>query len=309
VKKGRVVVVGSSNTDMVVRVPRIPAAGETVIGGDFVTAAGGKGANQAVAAARLGAPVTFIACVGDDLLGRQAVAGFDEAGIDTRYIRRYPEAASGVALIAVDERGDNAIAVALGANERLTPDDIESAAPVFSEAAVVLLQLETPLETVAAATALGKQAGATVILNPAPARPLTAAIMQNVDILTPNLAEAAGLVEDRGGLNSIAEMAERLRARGPERVVVTLGADGALVAGPDGDRRYDALRVEAIDTTAAGDALNGALACALAEGRSFAEAMPFAMATAALSVTRVGAQPSLPSRAEVERFLGEPVAD
>jgi ribokinase len=299
-----VLVVGSSNTDMVLRVPRIPRPGETVLGGAFAMAGGGKGANQAVAAARAGARVTFVARLGDDIFGERALAGFADDGIDTRFVLKTADAASGVALIAVDDRGENSIAVASGANERLSVADVEAAAKAFAAADVVLLQLESPLETVAAAVRKAGETGVPVILNPAPARPLDEGLLAGVAVLTPNETEAELLsgvpVRDDDGVRTAAAA---LRRRGPGTVIITLGGRGVYALAPDFEGVVPAFRVEAVDTTAAGDIFNGALAVALAEKRPLAEALRFAQAAAAISVTRPGAQPSAPTRAEIGTFL------
>ena len=300
-----VLVVGSSNTDMVLRVPRIPKPGETVLGGAFVMAAGGKGANQAVAAARAGANVVFVARVGEDVFGEQALANFRADGIDTRFVLRTVGAPSGVALINVDGRGENSISVASGANAVLSAADIEGAAPAFSSADVVLLQLESPLEAVEAAVRRAGERGVPVILNPAPARPLADDLLRRVAVLTPNEHEAellAGVpVRDEEGAR---QAAARLRARGPAAVVVTLGERGAYASSREFEGLVPAFKVVPVDTTAAGDVFIGALAAAVAEGAPLAEALRFASAAAAISVTRPGAQPSAPARAEIEAFLG-----
>ena len=300
----RIVVVGSANADFTVRVERMPRPGETVLGGAFGQAAGGKGANQAVAAARAGGEVAFVACVGEDALGDQALQGFRDDGIDTAHVARTSEAASGVALIFVDGRGENSIAVAPGANARLTPAHVEKAAGVIAEADVLVVQLEIPLETVQAAVALAARHGTDVVLNPAPARPLGADLLRHVAVLTPNEAEAALLTDvEAGSDEAVEEAAERLLAEGVGAVMVTLGPRGAYVATPDVRRRVPGFAVEAVDTTAAGDVFNGALAVALAEGRPLAEAAGFANAAAALAVTRQGAQPSAPRRETIEGLL------
>jgi ribokinase len=296
------IVVGSSNTDLIVRAKRLPQAGETVLGGDLTTAAGGKGANQAVAAARLGARVTFVARIGTDMFGEQALASLERDGLDLRFLRRDPAAPSGVALIVVDEQGQNLIAVAPGANHRLTPADVAAAQPALAHegAQVMLLQLETPLETVLAAAQTGKAAGQTVILNPAPAQPLPDALYAALDFITPNEHEAAALT----GEAEPEAAARSLLARGVGVVVITLGAAGALAATREGAaERVPGFRVQAVDTTAAGDAFNGALGTALARGLALRAAVRYAHAAAALAVTRAGAQPSLPTRAEVEALL------
>ncbi len=302
--KPRIVVVGSSNTDLIVRVPRIPAPGETILGGRFATAAGGKGANQAVAAARAGGRVTFIARVGRDLFGTQALAGFRRDGLDVRFVQRDSETPSGVALIFVAADGQNSIAVAGGANARLTARDVQRARSAFAGASVVLVQLEIPLLTVRAAAQLAVRHGARVILNPAPARALPRALLRQVSVLTPNEIEAETLSGVRvSDARSAAEVARRLRGLGVETVIVTLGARGALVATGQGTELVPAFRVRPVDTTAAGDVFNGALAVALGEGRTLLDAVRFANAAAAISVTRPGAQPSAPSRVEIERLL------
>ncbi len=300
----RVLVVGSSNTDMIIRVPRIPRPGETILGGTFAMAAGGKGANQAVAAARAGGEVIFVARVGGDVFGRQALAGFEADGIDTRFVERTEGSPSGVALINVDDRGENSISVASGANARLSLEDIGRAKEAFAEADIVLLQLESPLEAVAAAVRMAREARVPVILNPAPALPLDDALLSQITVLTPNEHEASILIGLPVENEFDARMAAtRLRARGPETVIVTLGAKGVLVSAAGVMGILPAFAVEPVDTTAAGDVFNGALAVALAEKRPLADAIRFAQAAAAISVTRPGAQPSAPSRAEIEAFL------
>jgi len=302
----KIVVVGSSNTDMIVQLPHLPKPGETVSGGAFSTAAGGKGANQAVAAARAGANVGLVARVGEDSFGEQAVAGFVGDGIDVSHVTRNPEAPSGVALIFVDDGGENCIAVAPGANATLTPQDVEAAKELITGADVVVMQLETPIESVERAAALAREHGVRVILNPAPARPLSDEILSKVSILTPNESEAELLTgiqvsDDEGA----AAAARALVARGVDTVILTLGSRGAYVFESDSGELVPGFEVEAVDTTAAGDVFNGSLAVGLAEGKPFAEAVRFANAAAALSVTKLGAQPSAPTRSEIETFLSE----
>lgn len=299
-----VLVVGSSNTDMIIRVPRIPEPGETILGGAFSMAAGGKGANQAVAAARAGGRVTFVARVGDDLFGERALANFEADGIDTRFVFRSPGAPSGIALITVDERGENSISVASGANALLSPAEIGKAEDAFASADVILLQLESPLEAVEAAVRMAGERGIPAILNPAPARPLADDLLRRVTVLTPNEHEAELLTEapvrDESGARKAAAL---LRTRGPASVVVTLGERGAYASSPGFEGLVPAFKVDPVDTTAAGDVFNGALAVALAEKVPLAEAIRFAQAAAAISVTRPGAQPSAPARREIEAFL------
>ena len=304
-RAARVVVIGSSNTDMVVKAARIPQPGETVLGGEFVMVPGGKGANQAVAAARLGAEVTLVARLGDDLFAEASLRSFREAGIRTEAVVRDPEAASGVALILVDESGENAIAVAPGANARLTPADVDRAEAAIRAADVVVLQLEVPMPAVLHVIRLAKRHGRRVILNPAPAAPVPDEALAMVDFLTPNETEAEILLGGGAAASAwggIAAVADALRAKGAGTVIVTLGREGAFVVGPGGSVHVPGRHVKAVDTTAAGDAFTGALACALGEGRDLAAALEFATAAAALSVTRMGAQSSLPDRAAVESF-------
>jgi ribokinase len=295
----KIVVVGSANTDMVVKTPRIPGPGETVIGGDFMMAAGGKGANQAVAAARLGAHVTFVACLGDDIFGDQAIAGYQREGIDTSFIVRAPNVASGVALIIVDARGENSIAVASGANAQLSPADVERARREISHADALLVQLEVPPETVRRAIEIAHRAGVLVILNPAPAQVMDTDLLRQVNVATPNEHEICVVVGEQDSEQAISAML----AGGTKTVLVTIGDEGVIWAYGQSRRRVPAFRVQAVDTTAAGDAFNGGLACALSRGQTMGDAVRYANAVAALSVTRMGAQPSLPTAAEVDTFL------
>lgn len=305
-KTPRIVVVGSSNTDMVVKAERIPVPGETVTGGQFVMAAGGKGANQAVAAARLGAEVTFVAKLGQDMFGDQAVENYKREGIVTDLILRDPEHHTGVALIIVDQQGENLIAVASGANHALAPKDVEQAAERIRAADVVMLQLETPMDTVQFTAQLAADAGVPVILDPAPASPLEDSLLARVTYLTPNESEAERLtgiqVHDEASARAAAD---KLLGRGTRHVIVTLGSKGALVAGPDGTSLIPSHAVAARDTTAAGDAFNGSLASALGRGMNLEQAVRQASLAGALSVTRMGAQPSLPTEEELRRFAEE----
>jgi ribokinase len=300
--KTRILVVGSSNTDMVVKVPRIPRPGETVLSSAFSISAGGKGANQAVAAARAGADVTFIARVGNDAFGKQAIASFRRDGIRTDFVFRDRRHSSGVALISVAASGQNSIAVAPGANGRLSPADLRHARTAFASASMLVLQLETPLETVVAAVRLAVQHNIPVILNPAPAQPLPKTLLRNVTILTPNESEAELLTGIRVANDSKAAIAAtKLHKLGVQTVIITLGERGAFVSeSGGGSRRVPGFRVKVVDTTAAGDVFNGALAVALGEGRELDESVRFACAAAALSVGCQGAQTSAPSRARIE---------
>jgi ribokinase len=301
----KVVVVGSTNTDMTVRVPRIPAPGETAGGRDFRVSGGGKGANQAVAAARAGATVEFLTAVGDDALGEQALASLGAEGIDLGLAQRVP-GPSGVALIVVDDAGENAIAVAAGANGELRPAHVQPMVDRLAPGDVLLLQLEIPIAAVLTAATLAHARGARVVLNPAPA-PLDGLpdeLVRAVMLLAPNEHEAGQLtgvrVDDAVGLAQAAAVFHR---RGVPHVLITLGARGVFVSGDGHSRLLPALRAAAIDTTAAGDVFCGALAAALTEGHSVEEAARFAVAAAAISVTRPGAQASAPRRAEIDALL------
>lgn len=300
----RIVVVGSSGTDMIIRVERIPRPGETLIGGEFAMAAGGKGANQAVSAARAGGDVTFVARVGRDNFGEQSIAGFVSDGIDVQHVLRDGKAPSGIALIFVAKDGENSIAVSSGANARLTPADVRRARSVFNGAAVLIVQLESPLATVQAAVSIAVRNGLQVILNPAPARALPDSQLRQVSILTPNETEAELLTGVKVNSDAAAAKASAiLRRRGVQTVILTLGARGAFVATEGGTQLVSGFKVKAVDTTAAGDVFNGALAVALAEQRPLQQAVRFANAAAAIAVTRLGAQPSAPSRRQIERML------
>jgi ribokinase len=301
----RIVVVGSSNTDMVVRVPSLPRPAETVIGGTFFTARGGKGANQAVAAARAGGSVSLIACLGDDALGDETLLALADDGIALDGVRRIAGTRSGVALILVDEAGENSIAVASGANALLAPEHVAPCVALLSPGDVLLTQLETPIESVLAAARAARRAGARVILNPAPARALRDELLALVSVLTPNESEASMLAGvPVGAEHGLEEAAAALLARGVAAVVITLGARGAYVATAELRESIPGHRVEARDTTGAGDVFNGALAVALAEQMSLRDAVRFANAAAAISVTRDGAQPSAPRREEILGLLG-----
>jgi ribokinase len=297
----RIVIVGSSNTDMVVRVEQLPLRGETVLGEKFFMTAGGKGANQAVAAARLGAAVTFVARLGRDMFGERALAGYRTEGIDVNYIARDEEEASGVALIVVDRDAENMIAVASGANGRLSPADIAAAEPAIKGADCVLLQLEIPLDAVRAAIELAKKHNVRVILNPAPAQRLPTDLLRRMDVLTPNESEALGLTG--GKIYRSKDTLARLSALGPSGIIVTRGAQGCDLLIDRQRQHVPAFVVKAIDTTGAGDAFNGALAVALAHGWPMIEAVRYANAASAISVTRFGAQTAMPTDSEVQDFL------
>lgn len=301
----RILIIGSSNTDMVVKTARLPGPGETVLGGSFLLNPGGKGANQAMAAQRLGQgeAVRFVAKVGDDLFGQQAVAGFNEAGLDTRFVYQDAEVPSGVALIGVDQKGENSILVAPGANATLSASEVRQALESSPETEWMLLQLETPLETVEESIRLGAARGLRVILNPAPAQSLPDSLLHNLYLITPNETEAELLtgtrISDAGSARTAARI---LHEKGVQHVIITLGAQGVLLYGSEGDRLIPAPRVVALDTTAAGDVFNGALVVALSEGKPLSEAADFACRAAALSVMRLGAQASIPTRQEVDQW-------
>jgi ribokinase len=291
----KIIVIGSSNTDMVIQSPKLPLPGETILGGQFFMFPGGKGANQAVAATRLGGSVTFIARIGDDIFGKQAVAQFQKEGIQTRFVSTDPEQPSGVALIMVDNKGENSIAVAPGANALLSEADIDRASSELTAAKVGLLQLEIPLETVVCSINRLYNAGTKVILNPAPARPLPAEIYPNIYIITPNETEAELLTGIHvSDIPTATQAAQILRKKGVKHVVLTLGAKGAFVCSEDFTGLVPAPIVEAIDTTAAGDVFNGALAVAVGQDMALKEAVGFACRAAGISVTRMGAQASAP---------------
>lgn len=295
-----IVVLGSTNTDMVIKSARIPAPGETILGGRFLMNPGGKGANQAVAAARLGGGVAFVAKVGDDLFGREAKALFATEGVCTDYVLTDPREPSGVALIMVDARGENCIAVASGANGALSPGDIAVARGAIETAGVLLMQLETPVETVLCAARWAAAKGVTVILNPAPACALPAELFACLSLITPNESEAELLTGVKVTDEATAQAAAAaLCAKGVGRVVITMGAQGAYVYESGRGTFVPAFPVQAVDTTAAGDVFNGALAVALTEELPLAEAVRFAAKAASISVTRMGAQSSAPRREEL----------
>ena len=291
---------------MTVRVPRIPTPGETALGRDFRITAGGKGANQAVAAARAGGTVIFVTALGTDDFGDRALENLVRENIDVDLVRRVPGAPSGVALICVDDEGENSIAVAAGANGELRPEDVEPLGRVLGPGDVVLLQLEIPLQTVEAAARLAATREARLILNPAPARMLPDTLLSRLSLITPNEGEAEQLTAvDVSDEAALARAAAVLHGRGVRDVLVTLGARGVFVSADGRSELVSACRVDAVDTTAAGDVFNGSLAVALVEQRPLGDAVRFASAAAALSVTRMGAQASAPQRAEIETFLRE----
>ena len=296
----RIIVIGSCNTDMVIKADRLPVPGETVIGGTFFMNPGGKGANQAVAAARLGGKVTFISKTGNDVFGRQSVELFNSEGINTNYIFSDPKNPSGVALITVDSNGENCIVVASGANASLCPADIEQAKVEIEKGELVLMQLEIPIETVEYATEMAFKKGIKVILNPAPARALSDKLLKSLYMVTPNKSEAEILsgikVHD---WDSAKKAADVIKAKGANIVVVTLGSLGALVCDGKNYHKVEAIKVKALDTTAAGDTFCGALCVGISEGLSIVDSVKMAAKASALTVTKMGAQSSIPYRSEL----------
>lgn len=296
----KIVVVGSSNMDMVVKTDHIPVPGETVLSGSFFMNAGGKGANQAVAVARLGGEVVFISKLGNDLFGKQFSQLFNHEGIDTHLIQFDESLPSGVALITVDQAGENSIVVASGANANLQNDDLKGALSTIDTAGIVLLQLEIPIQTVNYVVNYAAANGVSVILNPAPAQVLSPELLSGVDILTPNKTEAGMLAGmEVTNLETAGAAARIICEKGVKHVVVTMGSLGAVIC-ENGELSVQSVRkVETVDSTAAGDVFNGALAVALAEGKVLKDAVAFACDAASISVTRLGAQSSIPYRNEL----------
>jgi ribokinase len=302
--KPKITVVGSSNVDLILKIPRLPKPGETVLGGEFSTVQGGKGANQAVAAARAGGDVQFVSRVGIDDLGKNSLAAYAKDNLNLEYCVTDETASNGVALIFVNAKGENSIGVASGANGNLDRKQVRNAAHVIESSALVLVQLETPIESVEEAITIAAVAGVPIILNPAPAQILDDNILKSISILTPNETETEiltgiSLTSDE----QIRRAAQSLREKGVGIVIVTLGARGVYVSSSDMDEFIPGFTVESVDTTGAGDIFNGALAVAVAEGKPLSEAIRFANAAAALSVTKLGAQPSAHHRNDIEHFL------
>lgn len=299
-----ILVVGSANMDMVVSARSFPKPGETVLGRTFGMYPGGKGANQAVAAAKLGGEVDFLGKIGRDVLGDRLVTSMKREGVRLRHLLLDPSSPTGIALITLDARGQNEIVVVSGSNMKLTPGDAGSRRAAFSRARVLLLQLEIPLPTVKRAVAMARREGMTIILNPAPAQSLPRTLLRRIDYLTPNETEAETLsgvaVRDE---RSATRAARKLLDQGVKNVVVTLGRRGALLVNREVAELFPAQKVEAVDTTAAGDAFNGALACFLARGMNVGAAMRYAVGAASLSVTRMGAQCSMPTMNELTGFM------
>ncbi|MBQ8047822.1 MAG: ribokinase [Prevotella sp.] len=301
-RKKKIVVVGSFNTDLVISTDRHPRPGETLIGHGFMANFGGKGANQAVAAARLGGDVAFVACMGRDAYGQQGLEHLEKEGVDTTHITRSEQQPTGIAVITVDAKGENTIIVDSGANGLLSPEDIHQSADVFSQASIILMQLETPIPALTEAARLGKQHGALIVLNPAPApkTPLPLELLQHVDLLIPNQTEAESISGIAvGDLSSAQSAIERLRTMGINNTIITMGSQGASLM-EDGEIRLIAsYPAHVVDTTAAGDTFCGALCTALSEGKTMAEAADFACKASSITVSRKGAQQSLPYRKEI----------
>jgi ribokinase len=308
----QIVVIGSLNMDFVVRAYQLPQRGQTVAGCGFQMLPGGKGANQAFAVGRLGGRARMIGRVGADVFGEQLKSSLSSVGVDTACVISTPGESSGVALILVETGGQNQIVVVAGANGKLSPEDIR-AGMQSSSGGYLLLQLESPLCTVEAAAALGRSYGMLTILDPAPAVPLDSSLLGGIDVLTPNESEALILLGEKGDnvpLDQAAHICRQLLDLGPSCVILKMGERGAWLADRKQSKHFLTLKVEAVDATAAGDTFNGALAAALAEGEPMEKAVVFANCAAALSVTRFGAQASIPSREEVQQaLLGPPGFD
>ncbi|MGA2070135.1 MAG: ribokinase [Sedimentisphaerales bacterium] len=302
--KPKICVVGSSNIDLVVKSERLPLRGETILGGQFLMVPGGKGANQAVAAAKLGAEVYFVAKLGDDIFGTQSFANFKKEGVNTKYVTRTGKALSGVASIAVDKAGNNTIVVAPGANHLLSPKDVKKAESTIASCGVIVAQLEIPLETVEFAARLAKKSGIPFILDPAPAQKLSHQLLAMTDVIKPNETEAKILTGvEVTNAKTAGKAARILRKRGVKTVIITMGAKGCFVVDEKISEFFPAEKVKAVDSTAAGDAFVGGLAFCISSGSNILQAISFAGNVAALSVTKMGAQSSMPSMKEVEKFI------
>jgi ribokinase len=303
---GKIVVVGSMNTDITIKMERFPSRGETILGNDYQKSQGGKGANQAVAAVKAGADVTFIAKSGNDEFRSEAIKGYKQAGINTDHIFADEKGKTGLALIWVDAHGENSIVVASGANKNLTPEEITSKADIIKAADILILQLEIPLDTVKKAVEIANENDVVIILNPAPAFELSDDILGKINIITPNLVELQKLtgikIENE---KDIKEACEFLRNKGIKDVIVTCGKKGAYILNDEGFEHIQPFKVSAVDTTAAGDVLNGALAAAIVNNKPIKEALVFANAAAAISVTQMGAQPSAPVKVQIEEFMSK----
>lgn len=299
-----IVIVGSSNTDLFVKIKKIPKPGETVIGGEIYKSLGGKGANQAVAAARAGGNVTFICSLGDDNYAEYSIESFNKEGINTRYVKIDKEKASGLAIILVDEKGENSIAVASGANEKLLPGDIDFLSSIIMPGDVLLLQMEIPIATVSKAAQIGFERNARVILNPAPAQEFSNELYKYLSIITPNIHETEKLtgIEIKSEDDAV-KSAKKLLGKGVETVIITRGKQGVLLATNNTVQIFPAYKVAPVDTTAAGDIFNGVLAACISKGMCLAEAVKYSNAAAAISITKLGSQNSAPTLVEINNFL------
>lgn len=304
IRNPQICVVGSSNIDLVVKSQRLPLPGETILGGNFLMVPGGKGANQAVAAAKLGAKVYLVAKLGDDIFGTQSFNNFKKEGVNTRFVSRTAKAMSGVASIIVDKSGNNSIVATPGANHMLSASDVKKARGAIASCGAIVAQLEIPLETVESAAGMAKKFGIPFILDPAPAQKLSTKLLEMTDIIKPNETEAKILtgieVTDK---KSAHKAARKLFERGVKTVILTMGAKGFLVFSKEINEFFPVKKVKAVDSTAAGDAFIGGLAFCIAKQRPLLESVLFAESVAALSVTKVGAQPSMPTVKEVEKFI------
>lgn len=303
--KLKITVIGSTNVDLIIKSPRIPAVGETVIGGEFFSAGGGKGANQAVAAARAGGDVTFISSVGSDDFGAKSIEGFKEDGINTEFVKIFENSSTGIALIMVDSSGQNSISVASGANVDLLPSEFsdEMIERIISSQ-ILLMQLETPIETIEYAANLAAQNKVSVILNPAPAQKLSDDLLKIIDIITPNEVEAEMLTEIKiVDIDSAKSASEVLLKKGVKTVIITMGSKGCYLRTNELDFYQQAFKVNAVDSTASGDVFNGALAASLSSNINIIDSVKYASAAAAISVTKIGAQDSAPNKDKIESFM------
>ncbi|WP_312559929.1 ribokinase [Atlantibacter hermannii] len=301
---GKLVVLGSINADHILNLESFPKPGETLTGSHYQVAFGGKGANQAVAAGRSGADIAFIACVGDDDTGRRVCTQLASDKIDITPVATIADESTGVALIFVNAEGENVIGISAGANSALTPERVNAQHDLIAQASALLMQLESPVESVLAAAKIAKQNNTSVILNPAPARTLSDELLGLVDIITPNETEAEKLTGVKvESDDDAAQAAQRLHDKGINTVIITLGSRGVWASRDGKGQRVPSFKVEAVDTIAAGDTFNGALVTALLEGKALSDAIRFAHAAAAIAVTRRGAQPSVPWRHEIDAFL------
>lgn len=302
--KNKIVVIGSSNVDLIMKMDHLPGKGETVTDAEFFQVYGGKGANQAVAAARAGGNVSFVNCVGEDAYTPQMVQNFINDGIDTRFVFHEKGVASGHALVMIGDSGNNYLSVAPGANYRLSAEKVDMALPLIDEAAMIVMQYEIPAETIKYVIDLANRKNIPVMWNFAPARAFDSSYISKINILVLNEVEAGFLADIQVENELDAEKAARiLIEKGMEKVIITLGAKGAFAVTRSEKIQVPAFKVNAVDTTGAGDAFCGSFAVAVTEGKSLKEAMLFANAAAALSVTKIGAQPSAPARIEIEAFL------